>query len=120
MATLKLVAVSPKVNPDRLLVAVTPEANYVQGTPDPVDLTQIQDPRGIGGIFPETLPPVTPALFSANIGVYRANVVKGTTLKNFGLTYQNADGSELATGAVPAAIANGDLTLEIVMATDQQ
>jgi len=120
MATLTLLGVSPKNNPDRMFLKVTPEANYVQGTPDPVDLTAIKDPKGIGQV-PMYIPPVvTPSLFNANIGVYRARVNKGATLATYGITYQNADGTELATGAVPASIANGELTLEVVVPTEQQ
>jgi hypothetical protein len=103
-----------------MFVKVTPEANYVQGTPDPTDLSAITDPKIIGQVPLNNPPIVTPSLFNANIGAYRARMHKGATLATYGITYQNADGTELATGAVPADIANGELTLEIVVPTEQQ
>lgn len=120
MATLTLVAVDAKVNPTRMFLKVTPEANYVQGTPDVINLTQIQDPQGIGQVPLNNLPAVTPGIFNENMSGYYANVIKSNSLATYGMKYYQPGGGEVASGAMPAQITNGELVLEVVVPTDQQ
>lgn len=111
---------SPAANGDRMFVKVTPEANYVQGTADVIDLAAIADPEGIGQIPLNNPPVVTPAIFCQNIGGYKAEMVKGATLATYGMKFWDSGGTELATGAMPASITGGEIVLEIVVPTTQQ
>lgn len=122
MATLTLVAVSPKVNPDRMFVKVTPEANYVNGTPDTFNLAAIADPEGIGQIPLNNPPLVTPGIFNENMSGYYSEVQKqaAPTLQNYGMRYFQPGGTEVSSGATPSQITGGELVLEIVVPTDQQ
>lgn len=121
MATLKLLqSPSPAANGDRMFVSVTPEANYVQGTPDVINLSAIEDPQIIGQIPLNNPPTVTPGIFCQNIGGYKAEMVKGATLATYGMKFYDSGGNELASGAMPASIANGEIVLEIVVPTTQQ
>jgi hypothetical protein len=120
MAKLTLLAISSKVNPERMLVKVTPAANYVQGTADLFDMTQIADPSNIGLIPMNAVPILTPSPYNENLGGNYTAIVRGTTLSNYGIRYYAAGGTEVATGAMPAAILAGELTLDILVPTDQQ
>jgi hypothetical protein len=120
MAKLTLLAVSPKVNPDRMIVKLTPAANYVQGAPDTFDMSQIADPQGIGQVPLNNPPLVTPALYNENLSGYYCAVIKGNAINNYGLKYYTPGGNEINTGAMPAQIANGEISLEILVPTDQQ
>ncbi len=120
MAKLTLLAVSPKVNPDRMLVKVTPAANYVQTVPDIFDMGSIADPSIIGQVPLIAVPTVTPAIYNENLTGYYTTVEKGTTLKNYGFKYWTPGGTEVSTGVTPAQITGGELTIEILVPTEQQ
>lgn len=120
MAILTLVAKRPFINPDSMFVKVTPEANYVQGTPDTFNMQAIQDSQGIGQVPLNNVPAVTPGIFSENLSGYYCTVQKGSNLQNYGLRYYQPGGTEVASGAMPAQILNGELVLEIIVPLDQQ
>lgn len=121
MALLTLLAISPQVNPDRMFVKVTPAANYVQTVQDTFDMTNIADGgTGLSGQTPLVLlPAVTPTPYNENLLGYYTTIQKGTTLKNYGIRYWTPGGTEVATGAMPAAITGGELTLEILLPVSQ-
>lgn len=122
MAKLTLKAISPQVNPDRIFVTVQPAANYVSGTADTFDLTQIADGgTGLSGQLPLVLvPTVTPTPYNENLTGYYTTITKGTTLQNYGLRYWTPGGTEVSTGAMPSQITGGELTLEILVPVAQE
>jgi hypothetical protein len=120
MAKLTLLAVSPKINPDRMICKVTPAANYVSGTPDTFDMSNIADPQGIGQVPLNNPPIVTPAQYNENLSGYYSAITKGNALNNYGFRYYTPGGAEVGTGAMPAQITNGELSIEILVPTDQQ
>jgi hypothetical protein len=124
MNALKLVQVSPASNPDKNLCALTVSGNYVNGTADALPLSAISDPGAIGQVPlnnpGQNPPPVPPRVFGFADGYYaqvQATVANGVT--TFGLRWFASEGNELASGAYPAAIAGGQLFVEIQVPVQQ-
>lgn len=119
MNVLSLVQTSPSSNPDRMLLKCVVSGDYTQGTPDPLPLSNISDPSGMG-VIPNsgsgTNPPaVTPSVFNAATQGYRAEVwrVVANGLTSFGLRWFSG-GNELASGAFPAQIAGAEIFIEVL------
>lgn len=113
---LTALALNMQPNLNTLIVKAAPNDNvYVAGGVQ-LDLSpgNIKDPSALGVIGPSLVPAVTPGIFQVNLGGYRAQVIPTTGgLSGYKLQYLNADGSDLAGGAYPAAITGGSLELQI-------
>lgn len=125
MNALNLVQTSPASNPDKNFLACTVSGNYTDGTADPLPLSAITDsqvlvqvPQNNIGAAP---PPVTPRWFGFCAGYYaqvQRTVTNGVT--SFGLRWFSSQGSELGSGAFPAAITGGESFIEMLCQTVQQ
>lgn len=115
MIALSVAKYVPAVNPNVVFLKATITGNYTQVTGDAINLTPSSwtDPNALGVVGPDSLPTITPAPFSQSLGGYYAEITKGTTLANYLIRFFSSQGAELATGAYPAAILNGELTIEV-------
>lgn len=105
---------SPADNPDVVVLGLTVTGNYTQGTPDLLNLTPStwKDPSNLGiHGSPSTANP-SPSFYNLNAGGYTAYIVKGATIALYGIRWFAPGGAELATGAFPAAITGGEISLE--------
>lgn len=125
MNALTLVQTSPVTNPDRNIVKAVVTGAYVLGTSDPLPLANIADPQVLVQVplndSGQNPPPISPRWFGFCAGYYaqvQRTVVNGIT--SFGLRWFASEGTELATGAFPAAITGGESFIEILCPTTQQ
>lgn len=116
---LTLVQTSPATNPDTNIVKSAVSGAYVSGTADLLPLTAIADSQVVVQVPlnnpGQNPPPVTPK-WSGFCGGYYAQVQRTVTngITSFGLRWFSAQGSELASGAFPAAITGGESFIEIL------
>lgn len=118
MNAIVLVQVSPQSNPDTNVVKVTPSGNYTSGTPDPLPkLGDIPDPNAIGQVPMPVTPLVTPSVKNSNTNGYYAQVqrIGSGQSATFGLRWYASEGSELGSGAYPAAISGGEIFVEVLV-----
>lgn len=124
MNLLTLKQTSPASNPDTNIVAVAVSGSYTSGTADPLPLATIADPDVLAQVPlndpGQAPPPVSPQVFGFAGGYYaqvQRTVSAGQT--SFGLRWYLSEGSELGSGAYPAAITGGETFLRILCPTVQ-
>lgn len=128
MNALNMVQTSPASNPDTNLVSIDTTGAYVQGTADSLPLTAIADtqvvvqvPMNNPGIAP---PNVDPEWFGFAAGYYaqvqRTGAGTAASPYAWGLRWFLSEGSELGTGAFPAAILAARHFLRILCPVNQQ
>lgn len=128
MNALTLSQTSPASNPDTNIVSIATTGNYTSGTADPLPLTAILDPLGLNQVplnNPGVAPPnVDPQWFGYAAGYYaqvqRTGAGTGASPYVWGLRWFISEGSELGSGAFPAAITAARQFLRILCPTTQQ
>lgn len=128
MNALTLVQTSPASNPDTNLASIATTGAYVSGTPDPLPLSSIADPQTLVQVpmnNPGIAPPnVDPEWFGFAAGYYaqvqRTGAGTAASPYAWGLRWFLSEGSELGTGAFPAAILAARQFLRILCPTTQQ
>lgn len=139
----ELIGLSPASNPDKMRLKVTFSGDYVNGTPDPLNLAPYDDGNNAGGFTnPNQLPVPSmpfgleeaPAIGSQLIGGYyvepdpllpgaASNGVAPVLALNggVGLRVYDPGGNELASGAYPAAMTNAGtgVIIEVNLPKDQ-
>lgn len=139
----KLIGTSAASNPDQLDFEVTFSGDYVNGTPDKLNLAPYDADNNAGGFTnPDNLPvpelPLgleqAPAISAENIGGYYVQpspllpgaasegVAASLALKDgVGLTVYAPGGNELASGAYPAAMiaAGAGVLIRVTLPKDQ-
>lgn len=144
MLKAQLLALSSQSNPDKMKLLITFSGNYVNGTPDPLNLTPASPGNNATGFtnpkllslpeMPISLD-VPPSIDATSLGgdyvqlvpLVAANpVVNGVAQGvapngGYGLRYYSADGTELASGPYPAeAIAAGaGVVIEVQLPQNQ-
>lgn len=105
------------VNTLTTFIAATMSGNYttaVGGDPCSLAASNIKDPNALSPSLPGQVPPVPPTVDQEVLGGYYSELIPAATLAGFALKFYAPGGAELATGAYPAAISGGTLTLKIV------
>ena len=140
----KLIGTSPASNPDQLDFEITFSGNYVNGTPDALNLAPYDAGNNPGGFTnPDNLPVPSlplggleeaPGVIAEKIGGYYVQpsplapgaaaqgVAPSIALKNgAGLTVYAPGGAELASGAYPAGMTNAGtgVILRVTLPKDQ-
>lgn len=128
MNALTMAQTSPASNPDTNLASIATTGNYTSGTADTLPLTGIQDTQIVVQVplnNPGAAPPfVDPEWFGYAAGYY-AQVQRtgaGTSASPYawGLRWFASEGSELGSGAFPAAITGARHFLRILCPVTQQ
>ena len=113
----KLLGYLPTDSPDWAVIQAVPSGNYttnVGGDTLSISPGDYTDPNGKGVLGePNVLTTIPPSTETENIGGYYAQFIPGTTLKNGKVKFYQSQGSELGTGAYPAAITGGVLTFKV-------
>jgi hypothetical protein len=106
---------SPQANPDVVILSLTVTGNYVNGTADTLNLNPNTwlDPLNLGVEGEPSLTNPTPSFYNLNAQGYTGFVSKGATLATYGIRWYAPGGAELASGAYPAAITGGELSIEL-------
>lgn len=112
----QLLAYRPLINPDHAILKVVASGSYVTVTGDTLNLnpSSWSDPNGKGLLGePLNATKLPPSVDDQNLGGYYAQFVPGTTLANGKIHFYLSEGSELGSGAYPAAITGGVLTVKV-------
>jgi hypothetical protein len=105
------------VNSLETYIAATMSGNYTTGIGgDPCSLvaSNIKDPNALSPSLPGQVPQVPPSVEQASIGGYTADLIQAATLSGFALKFWTSEGVELGSGAYPAAISGGTVTLKMI------
>lgn len=112
----KLLGYLPTDSPDWAVIQAVASGSYTTVTGDTLNLNPSSwtDPNG-KGLLGEPLNATTmpPSIETENLGGYYAQFVPGTTLANGKVHFYSSQGSELGSGAYPAAITGGVLTIKV-------
>ena len=115
--TAKVLRYEPINNPDSVILGITAAGNYttaVGGSTLNLNPSQFSDPNGVGVLGEPMNQPATPPSVQAQaMAGYYAQLIPGATLAVNKVAFYASEGAELGTGAFPAAILNGTLTVRL-------
>lgn len=113
----KLLGYFPTIGaPDWAVIQAVASGSYTIVTGDTLNTSPSawSDPNGKGILGePLALTTIPPSVETENLGGYYAQFVPGTTLSNGKIHFYSSQGAELASGAYPAAITGGVLTIKV-------
>ena len=116
----KILRYSPTNNPDTAEIGVTATGNYVTavgGSAADLSPGNISDPNGVGLLGePSNQPSTPPSIEAESLDGYYAELIPaaaGAALSGNKIRFWVSEGVELGSGAFPAAILNGTLTIRL-------